>query len=197
MPTRALILASASPRRSELLRLAGLTFTTRPVGLDETALPGEEPAALAARLARAKAAALPAPAEPALILGADTVVILAGRVLGKPADATEARVMLRLLAGRTHEVITAVAARATPEETFTLEHATSRVRFTPMTDEEIDWYGATGEGLDKAGGYAVQGRGGLFVAALEGSYTNVIGLPMEQVVPMLRRHGFRPALPPL
>jgi septum formation protein len=196
MPPRVLILASASPRRSELLRLAGLTFTTRPVGLDETPLPGEDPAALAARLARAKVVALPAPGGLALILGADTVVTVAGKVLGKPVDEAEARSMLRLLAGRTHEVITAIAARATPEETIALDRSTSRVRFAPMTDDEIDWYAASGEGLDKAGGYALQGRGSLFVAAVEGSYTNVIGLPMERILPLLRGFGFRPALPP-
>lgn len=194
--TRALVLASASPRRHELLRLAGYAFTTRPADVDETPGPGEPPGVLAARLARAKASALPVPDHPALILGADTVVAVGGRVLGKPADQAEARLMLADLAGRAHEVITAVAARAVPEERLTEARVVSRVIFAPMTAEEIAWYAATGEGLDKAGAYALQGRGGLFVTALEGSYTNVIGLPMESIYPLLRGFGIVPAASP-
>jgi septum formation protein len=185
-----LILASASPRRAELLRLAGLEFEIRPVEVDESPRSRERPRDLAARLARAKAGALPAPADPALILAADTVVALGRESLGKPRDAIEARSMLRRLSGRAHRVITAVVVRRCPGDRYEAAVAVSRVRFARLTDREIDWYAASGEGLDKAGAYALQGRGSLFVTAIEGSYTNVIGLPMETVYPMLRRHGF-------
>ena len=197
MSNRVLILASASPRRAELLRLAGLEFSTRPADVDETPQPDEPPARLAVRLARAKAAAIAAGPSPALILGADTVVAVDGRVLGKPRDREEACVMLGALAGRAHEVITGVAARAVPEETIVVDAFTSRVVFSPMSAEEIAWYAASGEGLDKAGAYALQGKGCLFVSAVEGSYTNVIGLPMERILPLLRRFGVpMPSAPP-
>ena len=126
------------------------------------------------------------------MVAADTVVAVDGVVLGKPAAADEARRMIRLLAGRTHEVITALAVRALPEEVVACDRVLSRVTFAPMSAEEIDWYAATGEGSDKAGGYALQGIGGLFVRAIEGSYTNVIGLPLETLYPHLRRWDLLP-----
>jgi len=190
---RPIVLASASPRRSDLLRMIGLEFTVRPADVDETPLPGESPEALAERLARAKATALQGLPSPALTLGADTVVAIDAMVLGKPADAVEARAMLRRLSGRTHEVITAIAVRALPEETVDCASAISRVRFAALSDREIDWYADSGEGLDKAGAYALQGKGSLFVEAIDGSYTNVIGLPMETLYRILRRHGLGPA----
>ncbi len=197
MPSRTLILASASPRRAELLRMLGLDFEVRPADLQETPLPGEAPLGLARRLAEDKARAVAPPAGRSLIVAADTIVIVDGVVLGKPAGPDEARRMLRLLAGRTHEVITAVAVRPVPEDEMSVESARSLVRFTPMSEEEIGWYARTGEGADKAGAYALQGVGAVFVAAVEGSYTNVIGLPLETLYPHLRRWGFlAPGAPP-
>jgi nucleoside triphosphate pyrophosphatase len=189
MPSRALILVSASPRRSDLLRQAGLDFTVRPADLDESPLPGEAPGELAVRLACAKARALPALPGPALAIAADTVVAIDGTILGKPRDLADARRMLGLLSGRTHHVITGVALRALPEESLVSERAESLVTFVPMTAEEIAWYAATGEGMDKAGAYALQGIGAFFIASIEGSYTNVIGLPLERLHTHLRRYG--------
>ena len=192
MPSRSIVLVSASPRRSDLLRLAGLTFSVRPVEVDETPRPGESPGSLAERLARAKAQAFAEAPTAALAIAADTVVSVAGALLGKPRDREDARRMLRLLAGRTHEVTTAVALRVLPEETITCERTVSSVTFAPMSAEEIDWYVATGEGMDKAGAYALQGIGALFVVSITGSYTNVIGLPLESLYPHLLRHGLLP-----
>lgn len=189
MPSRSLILVSASPRRSDLLRLAGLDFTVRPADVDETPLPGEAPGDLALRLACAKARALPVPDRPALLVAADTVVAIDGTTLGKPRDPADARRMLGLLSGRTHQVITGVALRVLPEETLVSDRVLSLVTFVPMSGEEIDWYAATGEGMDKAGAYALQGIGAYFIASIEGSYTNVIGLPLERLHPHLRRFG--------
>jgi septum formation protein len=186
---RAFLLASASPRRSELLAMIGVRFRATPVVVDETPRPGEGPGPLAARLAREKALAVAIPPGPALILGADTVVVVDGTILGKPADEEEARRFVGLLAGRTHDVITAFALRACPEETVVVETAVSRVTFAPMSEAEIAWYAATGEGRDKAGAYALQGIGALFVRAVEGSYTNVIGLPLDRLYPHLVRWG--------
>ena len=189
MPPRALILVSASPRRSDLLRHAGLDFTVRPADLDESPLPGEAPGELAMRLAFAKVRALPALPGPALAIAADTVVAIDGTILGKPRDLADARRMLGLLSGRTHHVITAVALRTLPEESLVSERAESLVTFVPMSAVEIAWYAATGEGMDKAGAYALQGIGALFIASIEGSYTNVIGLPLERLHPHFRRYG--------
>jgi septum formation protein len=191
---RALILASASPRRAALLRGVGVRFRVRPAEVDETPRPGESSGDLAARLARAKSLVfVPRDRTPALVLAADTVVAIDGRILGKPADPSEARLMLGRLAGRTHEVITAVALRLLPEGALACERSVSRVTFAPMRADEIAWYAATGEGLDKAGGYALQGTGALFVRAVEGSYTNVIGLPLDLLYPHLRDHALLPA----
>ena len=195
MPPRSIVLVSASPRRSELLRLAGLEFTVRPVDIDETPRPGEPPAPLALRLARSKALALPAPTAPALAIAADTIVAVQEQVLGKPRGTEDARRMLHKLSGRTHDVITAIALRLLPEDSITCESTVSRVTFSPMSDEEIDWYVATREGMDKAGAYALQGVGALFIRSISGSYTNVIGLPLESLYPHLRRHGLLPSPP--
>ena len=189
MPRR-LILASASPRRADLLGMLGLTFETRPTGVDETPRPGEPAPDLALRLARTKALAADASPGPSLVVAADTLVVLDGEVLNKPVDGDEAARFLARLAGRTHEVMTGLAVRTHPEEEVATDLTVSRVTFTPMSREEIAWYAASGEGLDKAGAYALQGIGSIFVAGVEGSYTNVIGLPMERLYPHLRRHGF-------
>ena len=187
--TRAFLLASASPRRSELLAMIGVRFRAVPVVIDETPRPGEEPGPLAARLAREKALALATPGGPALVLGADTLVVVDRTILGKPRDEAEARRFVGLLAGRTHDVVTAFALRACPEESVDVETVVSRVTFAPMSEREIAWYAATGEGRDKAGAYALQGIGALFVRAVEGSYTNVIGLPLDRLYPHLVRWG--------
>jgi nucleoside triphosphate pyrophosphatase len=197
MPSRSILLVSASPRRADLLRHAGLEFTIRPSDVDETPLPHEAPGDLAERLARAKVVALPAVSVPALAIGADTVVAVAGTVLGKPRDRNEAREMLRRLSGRVHEVTTAMALRTLPEETITCERVVSRVTFVPLSEQEIDWYTDTGEGMDKAGAYALQGIGALFIESIAGSYTNVIGLPLERLYPHLRLHGLLPGPTPL
>lgn len=184
---RDIILASASPRRADLLRAIGLEFTVAPSDVDETARPGEQPRPMAERLARAKATAVRALPSPALAIAADTVVVVDGTLFGKPADHADARRMLRALSARTHQVITAIALRARPEEVIVCESVTSRVTFAPLSEKEIDWYVATGEGADKAGAYALQGIGALFVTSVEGSYTNVIGLPLDRIYPYLLR----------
>jgi septum formation protein len=183
--SRRLVLASASPRRADLLRMLGLPFDLTPADVDEIQLPGEAPGEMAERLARAKATAARAE-PPALVVAADTIVVIDGLVLGKPRDRAESAAFLRRLAGRQHEVITGLAVRALPEGDLRSERAVSRVRFAPLTEAEIAWYVATGEGMDKAGAYALQGIGALFVAAIDGSYTNVIGLPIERLYPHLK-----------
>ena len=178
--TPRLVLASASPRRRELLAALGLSFDVRPTDLDERPLPGEEPAAHVRRLAREKAAAAARDGE--LVLAADTVVAVDGEILGKPRDAGEARRMLERLSGRTHEVHSGVALRlgaSAPREA--VEVVRTRVRFAPLSAAELDWYLASGEPFDKAGAYAIQGLGALLVEEIEGNYTNVVGLPLPAV----------------
>lgn len=186
---RRLVLASGSPRRRELLAAMGWSFEVRPVDLDESPWPGEDAAAYVGRLALAKArAAMSRPENAgALVLGADTVVALGGELLGKPSDGEDAKRMLRQLAGRRHEVLTGVALLDGEREW--LEVARTRVEMAPLSDQEIADYVATGEPMDKAGSYAVQGRGGLFVAAIDGSYSNVVGLPVTVVYKMLLAAG--------
>jgi septum formation protein len=187
----ALVLASGSPRRRELLAGLGLAFTVRPVDLDESPLPGEEPGATVIRLADAKAAAGGRPGE--LALGADTLVVLDGTVLGKPRDAAEAAAMLLRIAGREHTVLTGVALcerASTGVDRKVAAIETSRVRMAPLTPDEAAWYVATGEPLDKAGAYAVQGLGALFVEAVFGNYTNVVGLPLPATARLFRELGY-------
>jgi septum formation protein len=167
-----LVLASSSPRRVELLRRAGYAFDVRPGGAVEPPYAGGDPAAHAESLARAKAAG----ARGDVVIGADTIVVVDGEVLGKPADAAGAAAMLRLLSGRAHEVVTAVAVRRDGE--LRSGHASARVTFRRLAPEEIDAYVATGEPLDKAGAYAFQGGAGAFVTRLEGDADTVIGLPL-------------------
>jgi len=192
---RALVLASASPRRADLLRMLGLAFTTVPASIDETPRPGESPEALALRLARGKVLDVAPPTGATLIVAADTLVVIAGEILGKPRDDDESRRFVGRLAGRTHEVVTAIALRACPEESIICEHAVSRVTMAALSPAEIDWYTGTGEGRDKAGAYALQGIGAQFITAVEGSYTNVIGLPLDRLYPHLVRWGLLPPAP--
>jgi len=184
-----LILASASPRRAELLAAAGFGFDARAVEVDETALPDEDPAAYVRRLAVVKARTCDGVDDGDLVLAADTTVVVDGQLLGKPADEVEARRMLQLLAGREHDVLTGVALRLGPRVLQAVE--ITRVHFLPLDDSEIDWYVASGEPADKAGAYAVQGLAARFVDRIEGSYSNVVGLPVSRVYQMLREIGYR------
>jgi septum formation protein len=185
-----LILASASPRRRELLRAIGAELTVRPADIEEVLDAGPLPEAVAA-LALRKARAVAAKAAGAVVLAADTVVVVDGEPLGKPADAAEARAMLRRLRGRAHEVMTGVAVADTRTGREATAVEVSRVTMAPVTDAAIDAYVATGEPLDKAGAYAVQGLAGAFVAKVEGSYSNVVGLPVETTCRLLEAFGIR------
>lgn len=177
-----LILASSSPRRSALLKAAGFDFEVRVAEVDETPLPGESADALVRRLAQLKARTV-ASAGHEVVLAADTTVTCDGEIMNKPEDAAEAARMLRVLAGRAHEVFTGVTLRrADREETFVER---TRVWFAPMTEDDIAWYVATGEPLGKAGAYGIQGRASRFVTRVEGSYPNVVGLPTAQVAERL------------
>ena len=182
-----LVLASGSPRRRELLALLGLPFDVIAVDLDESVRPGESAVDLVRRLAIEKAGAIAVSDVDVLVVAADTTVEVAGEILGKPVDATDARRMLRSLSARTHLVHTAVAVRR--DAHTEVEVATTLVTMAPLTEASIDWYVATGEPIDKAGAYAIQGAAGAFVTAIEGSASNVVGLPLATVVELLRRQG--------
>lgn len=180
------ILASASPRRRDLLEQMGVRPVVAPADIDESVLAGEEAVAYVRRLSVAKAMAVAAdPAD--LVIAADTTVDLDGRILGKPADSAEARAMLRSLSARTHRVHTGVTLRL-GERTAT-DVTTTLVTFAPITDHALEWYLGTGESFDKAGGYAVQGQAAVFVAAVKGSVSNVVGLPLTTVVALARSLG--------
>jgi len=188
-----LVLASRSPRRRALLASAGLHPEIVPADIDETAQPGEPPRELAVRLARDKALAVAraAPdATPRVVLGADTVVALGDETLGKPRDAEHAVALLSKLSGRRHQVVTGVCVVAGGEPRVAAVE--SRVHFRHLEAPEIRDYVASGEPLDKAGAYAIQGRGARLVRSLEGSETNVIGLPMEETLALLREAGLAP-----
>ena len=187
-----LILASASPRRRELLTHLGLPFTVEAADIDETPHPNEDPTTYTERLAREKAEAI-APRYPeATILAADTTVVLplegkTGLILGKPRDAADARRMLTLLQGRTHQVITGVALHSNNQTT--VESEKTAVTVNQMTIETIDRYIATSEPLDKAGAYGIQGIAAQFIPRIEGDYSNVVGLPLARVRHMLHQAG--------
>lgn len=184
-----LYLASGSPRRRELLTQIGVPFVPLSVAIDETPAPDETPAAYVERLARGKAAAGLASLSDrqAVVLGADTTVVLDGRILGKPGERAEALAMLQALGGREHEVLTAVALAAVGRSAVRVVR--SRVAFRPLTSAEAEAYWATGEPLDKAGGYAIQGFAAVFVSGLEGSYSAVVGLPLCETAQLLAEFG--------
>jgi septum formation protein len=182
-----LILASASPRRAELLTSAGFHFEVRPADVDETPNPAENAREYALRVAREKALAVGTVCRDpgAVVLAADTVVVAEGReILGKPADSADARRMLRLLSGTAHDVLTAVVIRKQGAETSDI--ATTRVWFRPLADSEISWYVESGEPEGKAGAYAIQGRAARFIERIDGSWSNVVGLPVATVYRLLK-----------
>lgn len=207
-----LILASGSPRRRELLRRFGLPFEIRPADVDEVRHAGESPEDLVRRLALAKAeAALATAPEPDVVaLAADTVVVLEGEILGKPADAAEAARMLRRLSGRTHVVHTGVAvarraastdgsargeAALAPAGHVEVEVEVTEVTVVELTEADIAWYVTSGEPLDKAGAYGIQGRGGVFVSAIRGNHDNVVGLGLVTTRRLLAGAGLDPLRP--
>jgi septum formation protein len=183
-----LILASASPRRAELLTAAGIDFVVIPADVDETPRSAERAPDYALRVAHAKAERVADGLPPGyVVLAADTVVVSGGRLMGKPQDDADASAMLRTLAGAVHEVHTAVVI-CTPGRKVN-RVVTTRVRFQPLTEAEIAWYVATGEPFGKAGAYAIQGRGARFIDSIDGSWSNVVGLPISTVYRMLRETG--------
>jgi len=181
-----LILASKSPRREELLRRAGFNFETRASHVEEIRYAGESAEEFTCRIAREKAQAVAVSAEPGdLILGADTVVVVDGKILGKPASPDEATRMLGQLAGCTHRVITGVCVIVGPDRVEALKSEVTLVTFVPLDEQEIREYVQTGEPMDKAGAYAIQGLASKFVSRIEGSYSNVVGLPIHLVYEIL------------
>jgi nucleoside triphosphate pyrophosphatase len=187
------ILASQSPRRRELLSLVGIAHEVQPANLDERYLPGELPSAHVERLARAKATTIRA--ADAVVIGSDTIVVVDGEVLGKPKGEAEAARMLRRLSGRTHTVITAVAIAWQGKLESGVEEVD--VTFHPLTDADISAYIATGEPMDKAGAYGIQGFGATIVARVDGDYFAVMGLPLQRLVHLLARVGLRYVFGPL
>jgi len=176
-----LVLASASPRRADLLRAAGIPFTVRVADIDETQLPNETPSDYVSRLARQKAQAVAQIDE--IVLGADTTVVVNREIAGKPVSTDDARRMLTLLSGRWHEVLTAVA--LVNNEKTIAEVAVTRVKFAEMSETEIEWYLSTNEPFDKAGAYGIQGLASRFVEEIQGNYANVVGLPVPTVYRLL------------
>jgi len=181
------ILASQSPRRRELLSLVGITHAVQPADIDETQWPNEDPRAHCERLARGKVATVAEREPNALVIGSDTIVIVDGDVLGKPRDEAEARTMLARLSGRSHIVMTAVAARWRGRERSAVEEV--GVTFHSLSAEDIAAYVATGEPMDKAGAYGIQGYGATIVDRIEGDYYAVMGLALNRLVRLLRRAG--------
>jgi septum formation protein len=185
-----LILASSSPRRQELLREAGFVFEVHPAHLAEERIPGESPLQYACRLAREKAEAVAKCFPGCYVLGADTIVVVDQEILEKPQDAHDAARMLRLLSGRGHQVLTAVSL-VRPEGKSDTHISTTHVYFREVAEEESRRYISSGEPMDKAGAYAIQGGAAQWIQRIEGEYSNVVGLPMPLVKEMLRASGFR------
>lgn len=182
-----LVLASASPRRAEILRAVEWPFEVSIVDIDETPREMESPVAYVERLAREKAGAAARRFPGRLVLGADTIVLIDETVLGKPRDMDDARRMLRQLSNRWHEVLTGVAlVREGEREQTRVAHERTRVHFNEMSDAEIDWHAENGHPLDKAGAYAVQGHAALFIREIQGDYWNVVGLPVQLVYKLAR-----------
>ncbi len=188
-----LYLASTSPRRRELLSQADIKFTVLDVAIDETQRANELPTAYVERLAKEKAEAGYQSIQDdndATVLAADTIVVLEDDILGKPSNQAEAQEMLRALSGRSHVVMTAFAIKTA--EQIRVQRVNTTVFFRPITSKEIDWYWRSGEQLDKAGGYGIQGKGGIFVSNISGSYSTVVGLPLSEVVVALQNFDIYP-----
>jgi septum formation protein len=181
-----IILASKSPRRAEILRAIGWEFESQAANIDETRHESEDAVSYVKRLAHEKAATIAQSAPEIVVLGADTVVVSGGEVLGQPRDDEDARRMLTLLSGKWHEVLTGVALVRGESESL-VDYESTRVRFCELSPDEIDWYVSTGEPRDKAGAYAIQGRGAIFIEGIEGDYFNIVGLPVRLVYEMMRR----------
>ena len=183
-----IILASASPRRAEILRTVGWPFETLPVNIDESRQPDEDAVAYVTRLAREKAQAAAAQAHHFTIVAADTTVVIDDHILEKPLDHEDAKRMLRLLNNRWHQVLTGVALIDVTTSAMKIAHESTEVKFGAMSDEEIDWYVNTGEPLDKAGAYAIQGLGSRFIEGIRGDYFNVVGLPLRLLYDLVKQH---------
>lgn len=183
-----ILLASSSPRRAELLKAAGYAFDVAPADVDETPLPGELPEVYVARLAEAKANVTVNTSSDCVVLGADTAVLVDGTIFGKPLDDANAAAMLRQLSGRSHEVLTGVSMRYGSQRVGTVDRTVVHVAF--LRPEDIAWYVASGEPRGKAGGYAIQGLAARFIDRIEGSYSNVMGLPLSVVRRLLSDLGF-------
>lgn len=183
------LLASSSPRRRELLTMIGIAHEVIPADIDEAYLPGEAPLSHVERLARAKADTIARVAPDAVVIGADTIVVIDGQVLGKPRDVAHAATMLRQLSGRTHEVFTAVAVARGPRIDSAVEVVS--VTFRELRDEEISAYISTREPMDKAGAYGIQGYGATIVERIDGDFFAVMGLSLVRLVTLLEQHGVR------
>jgi septum formation protein len=183
-----IVLASKSPRRAEILRAVGWEFEAVAANIDETRMESEDAVSYVKRLAQTKAETVANRiSNPRLVLGADTVVVIEGEILGQPRDDGDARRMLQLLSGKWHEVVTGIALmRAGQTPQVLIDHETTRVRFGEMSTEEIDWYVSTGEPSDKAGAYAIQGRGALFIEEIQGDYFNIVGLPVRLLYELIQ-----------
>lgn len=188
-PQHRLILASQSPRRKYLLQKAGIVFEVIPSHVDESAVPVGDPAAYVQTLARAKAMDVGSRHPEAWVLGADTIVVIDGAILGKPGSKREAREMLRQLSGQTHQVYTGYALCRRSPACMITDAVRTDVLFKTLTEREIEWYIRTGEPFDKAGAYAIQGLGTFLVRSIHGSYTNVVGLPVCEVIETLMAEG--------
>jgi len=186
------VLASASPRRRELLTSIGLDFDVEPSHVPEEHQPGEAPEEYVARLSRDKANAVAAKHPSRWVIAADTTVLLRDKLLEKPAGKADAVRMLSLIAGQTHIVYTGVTLQHLDRQYRETRVADSEVRMLPLSPRDVEWYVATGEPLDKAGAYAVQGIGAMFIESIHGSYTNVVGLPLAMLFQMMRKAGIDP-----
>jgi septum formation protein len=184
-----IILASQSPRRRRLLEAAGLIFKVIPSQVQEEDFEAVDPAAYAKRLAEAKAGDVAERHPESWVIGADSIVLIDGQILEKPASTSDARRMMELLSGKTHQVLTGYAIVLAGDAHAFSDVETTEVTFKPLTDEEIEWYIQTPEPYDKAGGYAIQGLGSFMVKQIKGSYTNVVGLPVCEVLDQLYRLG--------